>query len=250
MRVIHRTTAHGLNDAHERFYEATMNGQHIEGKNTPHNHVLRWERVLFEPAADDGLITTIWGLTLPRRQRQFNHIPSMWGLRSEFANFGISGARFLAIQNILVSGRESTSWQGKVGFQQKKMLGQLGGGESAADGIPQELAHDLIHLMAHQKMIVETQHILSRCHNDDAIVVVGSDLKLRLDILAIDEELENALLNHDPDDSSKDFVRLLERFDSLVSRCFGVWCLVCCGTAVCGLYRLPRCGCSDSVFRF
>lgn len=98
-----------------------------------------------------------------------------------------------------------------------KMLGELGEGESAAEGIPQELAHDLIHLMAHQKMIVETQHILSRCHTDDAMVVVGSDVKLRLDILAIDEALENALLKHDPNDPSKHFECLLERFDLLVS---------------------------------
>ncbi|CAM9299350.1 unnamed protein product [Ectocarpus sp. 8 AP-2014] len=98
-----------------------------------------------------------------------------------------------------------------------RMLGELGDGESAAEGIPQQLAHDLIHLMAHQKMVVETQHILSRCHSDDAIVVVGSDVKLRLDILAIDEELENALLNHDQKDPSKPFERLLERFDILVS---------------------------------
>ncbi|CAM9094475.1 unnamed protein product [Hapterophycus canaliculatus] len=69
--------------------------------------------------------------------------------------------------------------------------------------------------MAHQKMVMETQHILSRCHTDDAIVVVGSDVKLRLDILAIDEELDNALLNHDPNDPSKHFERLLERFDIL-----------------------------------
>ncbi|CBN74290.1 conserved unknown protein [Ectocarpus siliculosus] len=95
------------------------------------------------------------------------------------------------------------------------MVGELGDGESATDGIPQQLAHDLIHLMAHQKMVVETQHILSRCHSDDAIVVVGSDVKLRLDILAIDEELENALLNHDQKDPSKPFERLLERFDIL-----------------------------------
>lgn len=96
-----------------------------------------------------------------------------------------------------------------------KMLGDLGEGESA-EGIPQELAHDLIHLMAHQKMVVETQHILSRCHTDDAMVVVGSDVKLRLDILAIDEAFENALLNHDPNDPSKHFECLLERFDHLV----------------------------------
>ncbi|CAM9805184.1 unnamed protein product [Ectocarpus sp. 6 AP-2014] len=96
-----------------------------------------------------------------------------------------------------------------------RMLGELGDGESAAEGIPQQLAHDLIHLMAHQKMVVETQHILSRCHTDDAIVVVGSDVKLRLDILAIDEELENALLNHDQKDPWKPFERLLERFDIL-----------------------------------
>ncbi|CAB1115249.1 unnamed protein product [Ectocarpus sp. CCAP 1310/34] len=96
-----------------------------------------------------------------------------------------------------------------------RMLGELGDGESAAEGIPQQLAHDLIHLMAHEKMVVETQHILSRCHSDDAIVVVGSDVKLRLDILAIDEELENALLNHDQKDPSKPFERLLERFDIL-----------------------------------
>lgn len=98
-----------------------------------------------------------------------------------------------------------------------RMLGELGDGESAAEGIPQQLAHDLIHLMAHQKMVVETQHILSRCHSDDAIVVVGSDVKLRLDILAIDEELENTLLNHDQKDPSRPFERLLERFDILVS---------------------------------
>lgn len=98
------------------------------------------------------------------------------------------------------------------------MLGELGEGESAAEGIPQELAHDLIHLMAHQKMVVETQHILSRCHTDDAMVVVGSDVKLRLDILAIDEALENALLNHDPNEPSKHFECLLERFDLLVRR--------------------------------
>lgn len=96
------------------------------------------------------------------------------------------------------------------------MLGELGEGESAAEGIPQELAHDLIHLMAHQKMVVETQHILSRCHTDDAMVVVGSDVKLRLDILAIDEALENALLIHDPNEPSKHFECLLERFDLLV----------------------------------
>ncbi|CAM9455845.1 unnamed protein product [Pylaiella littoralis] len=95
------------------------------------------------------------------------------------------------------------------------MLGELGDGESAVEGVPQELAQDLIHLMAHQKMIVETRHILSRCHSEDAIVVVGSDVKLRLDILAIDEELENALRNHDPDDPSKYFERLLERLDIL-----------------------------------
>lgn len=106
------------------------------------------------------------------------------------------------------------------------MLGELGDGESAAEGVPQELAQDLIHLMAHQKMIVETQHILSRCHSDDAIVVVGSDVKLRLDILAIDEELENALLSHDPDDPSKHFERLLERFDILVSEQY--WCVPRC----------------------
>lgn len=97
------------------------------------------------------------------------------------------------------------------------MLGELGDGESVVEGVPQELAQDLIHLMAHQKMIVETRHILSRCHSEDAIVVVGSDVKLRLDILAIDEELENALRNHDPDDPSKYFERLLERLDILVS---------------------------------
>lgn len=97
------------------------------------------------------------------------------------------------------------------------MIGELGDGESAAGGIPQILVHDLIHLTAHQRMVVETQHLLSRCQEDDAIVLVGSDIKLRLDILAIHEELENAIYNHDPDDPSKYFVRLLERFDMLVS---------------------------------
>lgn len=109
------------------------------------------------------------------------------------------------------------------------MIGEVGDGESGADGIPQVLAHDLIHLMAQQKMVVETQHILARCHTDDAIVVVGSDLKLRLDILAIDEELENALLSHDLDDPSKFFERLLERFDMLVSgNCCRVYAIVGC----------------------
>lgn len=104
----------------------------------------------------------------------------------------------------------------------------LGHEDSYAEGIPQELAHDLIHLMAHQKMVVETQHILSRCHSDDAIVVVGSDVKLRLDILAIDEELDNALLNHDQNDPSKHFERLLERFDILVSKADVKRVIVCC----------------------
>lgn len=89
--------------------------------------------------------------------------------------------------------------------------------DDSGEGIPQALAHDLIHLMAQQKMVVETQHILSRCQADDAMVVVGSDVKLRLDILAIDEELENTLLTDDQKHPSKNFERLLDRFDILVS---------------------------------
>lgn len=87
----------------------------------------------------------------------------------------------------------------------------------SVEGIPQALTHDLLHLMAQQKMVGETQHILARCQADDAIVVVGSDLKLRLDILAIDEQLENVMPPYGPNDPSKSFDLLLERFDFLVS---------------------------------
>ncbi len=134
--------------------------------------------------------------------------PRSWGLHSEF----VSPLRAAA----------GTGELGSAGHRHqdssRKMIGELGRGESAVDGIPQELVHDLIHLLAHQKMVAETQHILARCEPDDAIVLVGSDVKLRLDILAIDEELDNAIHNHDPDDPSKYFVRLLKRFDMLVSR--------------------------------
>lgn len=85
-----------------------------------------------------------------------------------------------------------------------------------ADGIPPRLAIDLIDLMAHQKMVEETRHLLSHCEPGDAITNTGSNFKLRLDILAIDDDLHTALSTQDPTHPPKYFECLLERFDILV----------------------------------
>ena len=66
-------------------------------------------------------------------------------------------------------------------------------------------------------MVTETKHLLGRCEGEDVILVDGSDLKLRLEILAIYELLDNALYVQERADPSKPFETLLEMFDSLVS---------------------------------
>lgn len=76
---------------------------------------------------------------------------------------------------------------------------------------------ELIDLMAYAGLTFETRHALGRLGADDAMIVGGSDLKLRLDILAIVEELEKVKETRDPDDPSRAFERLLKRLDVLVS---------------------------------
>lgn len=83
--------------------------------------------------------------------------------------------------------------------------------------IPRTLAHDLIDTLAYFKLTKLTRGLLSHCDSRDSLIVVGSDLKLRLDLLALDEDLDLALLDHDVDKPSKHFERLLDRFDTLVS---------------------------------
>lgn len=87
----------------------------------------------------------------------------------------------------------------------------------APERIPQELSRHLIDLMAQQKMLPETLHMLELCNSDDALVVMGSDIQLRLSILAIDEGLHDAIGKSDSEHPPKYFECLLERFDSLVS---------------------------------
>ena len=92
----------------------------------------------------------------------------------------------------------------------------LGRGDDP-DGVFRLVSQDLIDLMAYFKMMTETKNILGRCEGDDAILVDGSDLRLRLEILAIYELLKNTRCLQEPDNPSKPFEKLLEMFDSLVS---------------------------------
>lgn len=91
----------------------------------------------------------------------------------------------------------------------------------ASERIPPALALQLVDLMAQQRMQPETMHMLSLCPSDDALIVVGSDLQIRLQILSIDDGLDTALdpEKQDPTNPPKHFERLLERFDDLVSEC-------------------------------
>lgn len=91
------------------------------------------------------------------------------------------------------------------------------GRSESSDGLFRTVSHDLIDLMAYFKMVTETRHILSRCEGADAIVVEGSDLKLRLEILAIYELLKGALYIQDRVNPWKTFESLVEMVDSLVS---------------------------------
>lgn len=91
------------------------------------------------------------------------------------------------------------------------------GRSEGPDGLFRSVSHDLVDLMAYFKMVTETRHILSRCEGADAIVVEGSDLKLRLEILAIYELLKSALYAQEQANPSKAFESLVERVDSLVS---------------------------------
>ncbi|CAM9413141.1 unnamed protein product [Ascophyllum nodosum] len=90
----------------------------------------------------------------------------------------------------------------------------LGRGDDP-DGVFRLVSQDLIDLMAYFKMMTETKNILGRCEGDDAILVDGSDLRLRLEILAIYELLKNTRCLQEPDNPSKPFEKLLEMFDSL-----------------------------------
>lgn len=88
---------------------------------------------------------------------------------------------------------------------------------SAPEPIPPALARHLVDLMAQQRMLPETLHMLELCRSDDAMVVTGSDFDLRLQILSIDDALDIAVKEHDKEDPPKYFERLLKRFDLLVS---------------------------------
>lgn len=93
------------------------------------------------------------------------------------------------------------------------------GHASDSECIPPALAIQLVELMAQQRMQPETMHMLSLCTSDDAMIVVGSDLQIRLQILSIDEGVNTAVdpEKQDPENPPKHFERLLERFDDLVS---------------------------------
>lgn len=99
------------------------------------------------------------------------------------------------------------------------MVIEASGHASASERIPPALALQLVDLMAQQKMLPETRHMLELCHLNDTVIVVGSDIQIRLQILSIDEGLNQALDPEiqDPENPPKYFERLLGRFDDLVS---------------------------------
>lgn len=88
--------------------------------------------------------------------------------------------------------------------------------DSKVHEMPTALAREMIDAMAYLRMVPETRGLLSRCDARDALIVTGDDLRLRLELLAIDEGVDMALMDQGSHDSSKGFERLLSRFDALV----------------------------------
>lgn len=84
------------------------------------------------------------------------------------------------------------------------------------------LAREMIDAMAYLRMIPETRGLLSRIDHRDALIVIGDDLRLRLELLAIDEGVEMLSVERQAQDPLKGYEHLLNRLDSLVRITFSI----------------------------
>lgn len=133
-----------------------------------------------------------------------------WSLKANSCKFVTSEI------NLLPCPKKEDILNERIRLATTMMIGATGH-TPAPERIPEELSRHLIDLMAQQKMLPETLHMLELCNSDDALVVIGSDMQLRLSILAIDEGLNDAIEKTDSEHPPKYFECLLERFDNLVS---------------------------------
>lgn len=84
---------------------------------------------------------------------------------------------------------------------------------------PEALAYDVLDTLAYYKMTPEVRSLMKRFDPKDGMVLIGSDLELRLKLLAIDDKLERVLAEQDPSEPSKGFEELLDLIDALVCPC-------------------------------
>lgn len=87
--------------------------------------------------------------------------------------------------------------------------------------MPEGIALDTIDLLAYYKMIPEVRLMLERYDSPDSVIVKGSPLKIRLDLLTTEDKLEVALTEQDREEPSKALEELLGIVNMLVCRrCF------------------------------
>lgn len=96
----------------------------------------------------------------------------------------------------------------------------------STDSLPEGLALDIVDTLAYFKMAPEVRHILGRFDPREGAIVTGSALKLRLDLLFIEDKLENALAEQDQEEPSKSLEELLDGVNMLV--CQHCLCRVYC----------------------
>lgn len=88
--------------------------------------------------------------------------------------------------------------------------------KSKGHELPAALAREMLDVMLYLRMGPEARVLLDRCDTRDSSFDAGGDVTLRLELLAIDEEVERAVMEEDVGDVPKGFERLLSRFDVLV----------------------------------
>lgn len=85
---------------------------------------------------------------------------------------------------------------------------------------PEALAYDVLDTLAYYKMTPEVRSLMKRFDPKDGMVLMGSDLELRLKLLAIDDKLDRVLARQDSSEPSKGFEELLDLVDVLVCACY------------------------------